>query len=199
MHTERDLVNGLSTGVELSSADLASSTTTSNIDPALKAAATAREELLQRFAIEVDRERGSVTFILAGTSRADFIKEVNDVTQALYGRRAVSDLTLSRCVHDLAHLEPTPLRTISSIQGVAPSSTGLSRSEQVERGLNDVPTKDLLVAHAAYHLATGEDLFQGHHSRSDSNVVKFYRDGLHVYQDFTDAPFHDVGGSKKLL
>jgi hypothetical protein len=198
MHTERDLVNGLSTG-NLSSADLSSSTTTSNVDPALKAAANARESLLQRFAIEVDRERGSATFILAGKSRADFIKEVNEVSQALYGHRAVSDLTLSRCLHDPAYLECTPPRTITSVQGIAPDSIGLSRSAQMEKGMSDVATKDLLVAHAAYLLATGEDMLRGLHSRSDANVVKFYRDGLHIYHDFTDAPFHDVGSSKKLL
>jgi hypothetical protein len=170
----------------------------STIESPVRAAASAREALLQRFAIEVDRESGTVTYILGGASRAQFIKEANQVTQDLYGRRAVSELSLSRWSNDPRYLESSAPREIVTIQGVAPDSTGLTRTEQAELGLNNAPTRDVVVGHIAYMVATGEDLFKRLHTRTDSGVLKLYRDGLHLYTDFVDAPYPDVGASKRL-
>ena len=196
MLTTGDIVNGIiSANSEVSSG----SERGSSLQPPTEArsAAHLRDDLMKRFHIEVDREAGSVTLELHGASRIEFIRAANSVIGDIYGRRAVSDLSLDRWSHDAPFTRQEEKATLA-VQGAAPDSTNMSRTAQNAAGLNNVPGCDLAAAHTAYLLATGEDLFKTLHVRAETGVFRFYRDGLHQYFDFTDAPFRDVAASKRL-
>jgi hypothetical protein len=85
------------------------------------------------------------------------------------------------------------------IDGNVRGSTNHTFAEQVAKGWNDVAVEDLAVAHAAFYLLTGEDLFRGNVVRAAcSATLMFLGEGLNLchYPDLTNSHMDDASDSR---
>lgn len=195
MLTDRDFVNG----VLLDQSAALNAGGTPDLNETLTSPVSRRGELMKHFEIVVDEAAGAVRLNLGQTAPIDFIRAAGEISLELHSRRAVGDLTLDRWSRNPDFKAPLGASGALHIQGAAPESLNMSRTEQTNAGLNNVTPAELAAAHAAYFLATGEDIFKNLHVRASQGVLRFFRDGVHHYSDdFIDAGFHDVAASKKL-
>lgn len=115
-----------------------------------------RRTLLEAFGIQV-LGVGQVALHLGNRPRIELLEEV----QRVFNDGAIDPPTLERWSRDDRFTSrPRSIEPIG-VWGSVSNSSHLSRSNQDSNGWNDVEYEDLAVAHAAYLLATGSDLFCG--------------------------------------
>lgn len=160
---------------------------------------TRRAELMKEFRIEAVGE-GQVYFTLGGVSRIEFLRKVQEVVPELFGRPVLLPDTLQEWEAESA-FTATPAnggREIG-VDGSVADSTDKTRAEQETKGWNNVDIADLAVAHAAYFLATGKDLFNCNVVRAREGALGFNSVGLYVYKFYcADAPAEGVAASAAL-
>lgn len=150
----------------------------------------AREKLLAYCKIEVLSESQVALTLPKGLARIDFLQKVQAIAKEMYGRAAIYPARLEAWAADKAFAE-TPDNTLA-IDGNVHGSTERNRGEQ-ESFLKDqkpplqMPElRDLAIAHAAYFLATGKDLFNGYWVRARGGAFGFHGHGLNVNDSYDD-------------
>jgi len=138
--------------------------------------------LVSKFSIEVLGE-GKIRLCLNGASRIEFLDAVQAVASELHGSPAVYADRLERWRRDKDFTAATDPASIIAVDGNVSGSTTKTRKEQEKRGWNDVDLSDLAVAHAAYFLATGKDMFSNHVVRARGGALCFDEVGLGVSAD----------------
>lgn len=81
------------------------------------------------------------------------------------------------------------------VQGLAPDSCMRTRSEQEARGWTGLDPIELILAHTAYHLVTGKDLFRGHYVRAIGATLHSFHYGLDVCTEMSDTARHPLLGA----
>ena len=156
--------------------------------------------LIKEFGIEVIGE-GKVRLTLGETSRIDFLRKVQDVATELHGRPAIYSPLLESWATEAAFTaKPKKGEKIKEIgvDGNVANSTGKTRAEQDAEGWNNVDLSDLAVAHTAYFLATGKDLFAGKVVRARDGAFFFDDIGLNVGDSYGDLRCSYVAASAAL-
>lgn len=154
-----------------------------------------RDALLKDYGIEVLGE-GKVRLTLDGTSRIEFLREVKRVALELHGRPAVNAPCLEQWSGEQAFTEK--ISKGIAVDGNVADSTRMTRAEQRRKGWNNADLPDLAVAHAAYFLATGKDLFGGNIVRARGGALFFHASGLGVNDSDDDGRYDNVAACAAL-
>lgn len=142
-----------------------------------------KEALMREFGI-VPVGVGKVRLVLNGVARIEFLRQVHAVASDLHGRGAVDPWALDWWSRHSAFTDPSPKGLDISINGNVPGSWEYPRRIQKALGWNNVELCNLAVAHAAYFLATGEDLFCSDSTRACNGTLWFSPSGLtHNFMD----------------
>jgi hypothetical protein len=130
---------------------------------------------------------GKVSLTLPeGMSRAEFLGKVQPLAKEVYGhdRDAIYPPRFDNWAADKEFTAKPSSPVAIAIDGYVEGSTRKTRDEQVvflsSKRLQMPDLSDLAVAHAAYFLATGKDLFQGDVVRARGGPLDFYSLGLRV-------------------
>jgi hypothetical protein len=162
--------------------------------------------LISKYKIEVLGESQVTLTLPKGTTRADFLTEVQAVAAELYGRNAIYPSRLETWAKDQAFTSKKSKAETTSIDGNVKGSTDKIRSAQEtflkKQGLSMPELENLAVAHAAYFLATGKDLFAGNVVRARGGALRFNDFGVRV-SDFVggggdDGRYGSVAASAAL-
>ena len=156
-----------------------------------------RDALIEKFGIEVVGE-GKVRLALNGASRIEFLNQVQEIASELHGRPAIYADRLSKWANDNTFTAKPKKDLEIAVDGNVKGSTKMTRTEQEEKGWNNVDLCDLAVAHAAYFLATGKDLFGANVVRARGGGLYFLADGLSVGPYGGDFPRNYVAASAAL-
>jgi len=156
-----------------------------------------RAALLNEFGIKVVG-KGKVRLSLGGTSRIDFLRKVRDVAMKLHGPPAIYGPQFELWAKEAAFIAKPEKGGAVGVNGNVAKSSGKRRAEQEAKGWNNVELCDLAVAHAAYFLATGKDLFGGYAVRARNGVLRFNAHGLHVDDYGGDIRSSDIVASVAL-
>ncbi len=164
-----------------------------------------RRTLRAAFQIRLLGEEKVSLTLPQGISRAEFLKMVQPVAKEVYGGNAVYPPFLAKWVSDEEFTARPSNDVVISIDGNVEGSTNKTRREQEAflkaKGLQmQMPTlPDLVVAHAAYFLAEGDNLFDGRMVRA--RVGKLYFDSRGLYEcsyNYDDVRLPDVAASASL-
>ena len=153
--------------------------------------------LIKEFGIEVVGE-GKVWLTLGETSRIDFLRKVQEVATELHGRPAIYSSRLESWATEAAFTAKPKKGEEIGVDGNVANSTRNTRAEQDAEGWNNVDLSDLAVAHAAYFLATGKDLFAGNVVRARGGALYFHERGLSVFDYGVLHRHYDVAASTAL-
>ena len=153
--------------------------------PEVSSLESRKAALIKEFGIEVVGE-GKVWLTLGETSRIDFLRKVQEVATELHGRPAIYSPDLESWATEAAFTAKPKNGEEIGVDGNVANSTGKTRAEQDAKGWNNVDLSDLAVAHAAYFLATGKDLFAGIVVRARGGALYFHVHGLDVC-DYRDS------------
>jgi len=148
--------------------------------------AARKEAFITKYEIEV-LGKGQVAVNLNETTRIAFFREAQDLARELHGQNAIYTNRLEQWAQEekFQASPENPLR----VDGNVAKSTNMARTEQEEKGWNNVDIEDLAVAHTAYFIATGKDLFDGKIVRARGGALYFCDDGLDVISDYDDIGF----------
>ena len=124
-------------------------------------------------------------------SRLEFLQDAQRVALAIHGRTVVWPKQLTTWAGENAFTQSASASTPLRIDGNVDGSTNKTREEQVKHLKPHVmpSLEDLVIAHAAFFIATGSNLFQGNLVRAFGGALHFDDDGLHVY-DWHDDNCH---------
>jgi hypothetical protein len=160
------------------------------------------QALMEKYQINVLGE-GQVSLNLAGSSRIDFLREVQALSPQLHNQNAIWPDRLDSWAKDKAFTAKVAASADSiAIDGNVRGSTNMNRREQETflkgRDLAMPELCDLAVAHAAYFIATGKGLFGGNAVRARGGALSFDADGLDVYDSYDDFRLRYVSASAAL-
>ncbi len=153
---------------------------------------TRRQALIGDCKITVLGERKVSLTLPEGMSRADFLHKVQPLVREVYGRDVIPPNRLEAWATDMEFTaKPSKYsQTVIAIDGHVAGTTHRTRAEQVlfldKQRLQMPDLCDLAVAHAAYFLATGKDLFSGDIVRARGGALYFNSSGLHVRNCYGD-------------
>lgn len=156
-----------------------------------------RDALMKQFRIKVVG-RGKIRLELGNTSRIDFLRRVQAATLKLYRRSAVRPEVLKEWAGDSVFTERPAAGGRIGVNGNVAGSIEQTMAEQDAKGLNDVSLCDLAVAHAAYFLVTGRNMFGGNRVRACDGELYFYPCGLDYRDWFEDFRDRSLAASKAL-
>ena len=140
-----------------------------------------QERFVSKYSVEKINDH-QVRFVLPkGTSRIDLLNEAQEIARGLYGQDAVDPDRLKNWQKKDDFRSKTTSTTKLGIDGRVEGLDAKSRKEQ-ERVLKEqmAPLADLAVAHTAFFILTGKDLFQGQVVRACGGALYFDSYGLGV-------------------
>ena len=138
-----------------------------------------QERFVSKYSVEKINDH-QVRFVLPkGTSRIDLLNEAQEIARGLYGQDAVDPDRLKNWQKKDDFRSKTTSTTKLGIDGRVEGLDAKSRKEQ-ERVLKEqmAPLADLAVAHTAFFILTGKDLFQGQVVRACGGALYFDSYGL---------------------
>ena len=150
-----------------------------------------RDTVMARYGISQPVE-GVVVVALGEKRPFAFIRELMKVVNSYGDRPAVPEKTLVEWATDERFLQKGPKDLVISVEGIVPSSIGLSRAEAVRDGMANVGVAHLAVAHFAYAAATrGDDLLRGYYVMAADGVLHRHPLGLVEYTGIHANGRHD--------
>ena len=158
-----------------------------------------RDQFVSKYSVEKINDH-QVRFVLPkGTSRIDLLNEAQGIARGLYGRDAVWPDQLKKWQKEDNFRSKTTSTTKLGIDGRVEELDAKTRKEQ-ERVLKEqmAPLADLAVAHTAFFILTGKDLFQGQVVRACGGALGFYSSGLVVNYCSDGSSDDDVSASRSL-
>ena len=157
-----------------------------------------RDQFVSKYSVEKINDHQVRFIIPKGTSRIDLLNEAQGIARELYGRDAVYPSQLKNWQKEDDFRSKTTSTTKLGIDGRVEGLDAKSREEQ-ERLLGKMaPLADLAVAHAAFFILTGKDLFQSQWVRACGGALRFNSYGLAVYSFGNDSSIIDVSASRSL-
>jgi hypothetical protein len=125
-------------------------------------------------------------------SRLEFLQEAQSVAKDLGRQNAVWPKQLTTWAGENAFTQSASASTPLRIDGNVDGSTNKTREEQVKHLKPHVMPllADLAIAHAAFFIATGSNLFQGNVVRALGGALNFNDNGLNV-NDWNDDNRND--------
>ena len=156
-----------------------------------------RDQFVSKYSVEKINDHQVRFIIPKGTSRIDLLNEAQGIARELYGQDAVDPSQLEDWQKDDDFRSKTTSTTKLWIDGRVKELDAKSREEQ-ERVLKEqmAPLADLAVAHTAFFILTGKDLFQGQWVRACGGALRFNSDGLYVPWFYGNAgSSYDVSAS----
>jgi hypothetical protein len=139
---------------------------------------------IERYAIR-DLSTSSVELTLPeGSSRFELLREVSDLSADLFGKQYANPQLLQQWSREERfRAQAKKGGELVRVEVDMPESKLKNFSEQRALGLNQVSLPDLVAAHAAYYLKTGEDLFDDKSVWCNEELLKFFeKSGLGVAQ-----------------
>ncbi len=168
--------------------------------------AAQREAFIEKYKISKLGSSQVVLTLPEGVTRIEFLKEAQALSVALHASepgkyradRAVRPNRLESWKSERAFTDATEKALDLRINGNVKGSTNLTRREQKENGWNNVALQDLAVAHTAFYLLTGKDLFNRNIVRASGGALHFIGIGLdasHYNDSYRDR---NVSASRSL-
>ena len=158
-----------------------------------------QERFVYKYSVKKINDHQVRLVLPKGTSRIDLLNEAQEIARELYGRDAVYPDHLKDWQKEDNFRSKTTSTTKLGIDGRVEGLDAKSRKEQ-ESDLKEqmAPLADLAVAHTAFFILTGKDLFQGQYVRACGGALSFISDGLGV-ACYDDAyGYDDVSASRSL-
>ena len=158
-----------------------------------------RDQFVSKYSVEKINDH-QVRFVLPkGISRIDLLNEAQGIARGLYGQDAVDPDRLKNWQKKDDFRSKTTSTNKLWIDGRVKELDAKTRKEQ-ESDLKEqmAPLADLAVAHTAFFILTGEDLFQRQWVRACGGALFFDSYGLVVpFYNVDFSPF-DVSASRSL-
>ena len=143
-----------------------------------------QERFVSKYSVEKINDH-QVRFVLPkGTSRIDLLNEAQGIARELYGQDAVDPSQLEDWQKEDDFRTKTTSTTKLWIDGRVEGLDGKTRKQQerlIEKQWGETqmaPLADLAVAHTAFFILTGKDLFQGQVVRACGGALYFDSYGL---------------------
>ena len=158
-----------------------------------------RDQFVSKYSVEKINDH-QVRFVLPkGVSRIDLLNEAQGIARELYGQDAVYPSQLEDWQKEDDFRTKTTSKTKLGIDGRVEELDAKTRKEQ-ESVLKEqmAPLADLAVAHTAFFILTGKDLFHGQVVRACGGALFFDSDGLDVSFFNDDHSLLDVSASRSL-
>ena len=158
-----------------------------------------RDQFVSKYSVEKINDH-QVRFVLPkGVSRIDLLNEAQGIARELYGQDAVYPSQLEDWQKEDDFRTKTTSTTKLGIDGRVEGLDAKSREDQ-ESHLGEMmaPLADLAVAHTAFFILTGKDLFQGQFVRACGGALYFFSFGLVVSNYYDVRSFDDVSASRSL-
>ena len=158
-----------------------------------------QERFVYKYSVEKINDHQVQLVLPKGVSRIDLLNEAQEIARGLYGRDAVWPIKLKDWGKEHNFTSKTTSTTKLCIDGRVKELDAKSREEQ-ERLLKEqmAPLADLAVAHTAFFILTGKNLFQGQAVRACGGALGFYSDGLGVAYYDDASGNDDVSASRSL-
>ena len=161
-----------------------------------------RDQFVSKYSVEKINDH-QVRFVLPkGTSRIDLLNEAQGIAEGLYVRDAVHPPHLKDWQKEDDFRTKTTSITKLGIDGRVEGLDAKSRKEQErllkEQGGEMAPLANLAVAHAAFFILTGKDLFQGQWVLACGGSLCFRSIGLDVVNDWSVSSKDVVSASRSL-
>ena len=158
-----------------------------------------KQAFIDKYGIEVLAESQVALTLPEGATRIEFLQEAQEIAKKLHGQDGIWPGRLERWTKDRAFTDTVDEIRELAVDGNVKGSTNHTRSEQEKKGWNDVDFQDLAVAHAAYFIATGKDLFAGNIVRARGGALFFSSLGLGVDgYSYGDLRYDNVSASRAL-
>ncbi|MCX6113876.1 MAG: hypothetical protein NTV65_01505 [Proteobacteria bacterium] len=159
-----------------------------------------RDQFVSKYSVEkIKINAHQVRFVLPkGVSRIDLLNEAQGIARGLYGRDAVWPDQLKDWQKEDDFRTKTTSTTKLGIDGRVKELDAKSREEQESVIGEMAPLADLAVAHTAFFILTGKDLFQGQFVRACGGALYFDSDGLDVNDSCGDFSIYVVSASRSL-
>ena len=157
------------------------------------------ERFVSKYSVEKINDHQVRFIIPKGTSRIDLLNEAQGIARELYGRDAVDPSHLKNWQKEDDFRTKTTSTTKLGIDGRVKGLDAKSRKEQ-ESVLKEqmAPLADLAVAHTAFFILTGKNLFQGQAVRACGGALLFNSVGLVVNYYGGGGSSDDVSASRSL-
>ena len=158
-----------------------------------------QERFVYKYSVEKINDHQVRFIIPKGVSRIDLLNEAQGIARELYGRDAVYPSQLKNWQKEDDFRSKTTSTTKLWIDGRVKGLDAKSRKEQ-ESVLKEqmAPLADLAVAHTAFFILTGKNLFQGQAVRACGGALYFVSCGLDVDRYYDDRGRDDVSASRSL-
>ena len=163
-----------------------------------------QERFVYKYSVEKINDHQVRLVLPKGTSRIDLLNEAQGIVRELYGQDAVYTPQLKEWQREDDFRSKTTSKTKLGIDGRVEGLDGKTRKQQ-ERLIKKqwgetqmAPLADLAVAHTAFFILTGKDLFQGQFVRACGGALYFAGYGLDVHFYYDDFSNRDVSASRSL-
>ena len=159
-----------------------------------------RDQFVSKYSVEKINDH-KVRFVLPkGVSRIDLLNEAQGIARGLYGQDAVGPSQLKDWQKEDDFRSKTTSTTKLAIDGRVKELDAKTRKEQESVIGAMAPLADLAVAHTAFFILTGEDLFQGRPVRACGGALDFDGNwlGVNRYYFDDDGSRRDVSASRSL-
>ena len=163
-----------------------------------------QERFVSKYSVEKINDHQVRFIIPKGTSRIDLLNEAQGIARELYGRDAVYPSQLKNWQKEDDFRSKTTSTTKLGIDGRVNGLDAKTRKEQerlIEKQWGETqmaPLADLAVAHTAFFILTGEDLFQRQAVRACGGALNFCSVGLGVDYYYDDGSSSAVSASRSL-
>ncbi|RIL12309.1 MAG: hypothetical protein DCC75_00665 [Proteobacteria bacterium] len=157
-----------------------------------------KQAFLDRYGIKALAESQVALVIPKGVSRIQFLQEAQALVREQDERDLVWPDRLKSWAGDRAFTNTTTETLKLAVDGNVKGSTNHTRRQQEEKGWNNVEIQDLAVAHVAYFIATGKDLFAGNIVRARGGALNFISNGLDGGYSYDDRSYTFVSASRAM-
>lgn len=159
-----------------------------------------RELFITRFNIEVIT-KGRVSLVLpAGVTRSDMLKEAQAIALEHYDKAIIHAIQMHFWCGNERFTESSNAPSRIEIQGIVRGSENKNVTDQrrflAKQGFTLPETRDLIIAHAAHIVATGESMISDFVIRASDGSVRYYPFGLEEDSSWgKDLPFAFVAAA----
>lgn len=146
-----------------------------------------QELFVAEFSIRVVSQHEVSLVLPRGVSRLEFLERAQELSREVYGQNAVADFQLaSSYPQERAFCEPMTRPLLIAVDGCVRETLGKDFPAKVRvlqsLGLEEAPAEDVIVAHVAFFIATGNDLFMNKEVRARSVILSYFKnEGLLKY------------------
>lgn len=153
----------------------------------LRSRMSKQDIFIAEFSIDVISPHQVSLVIPRGVSRLEFLQRAQELSQELYGQNAIADFQLEGSYpQERVFCEYMSTPCSIYVDGCVQGTVGKEFPAKIRilhsLGLEEAPPEDIVVAHAAFFVSTGDDMCMNKEVRARSVIVSFFKDeGLLKY------------------